>query len=464
MGSSALPDLERRLQTRLQEDLCPSEGRTFHVAYSGGGDSTALLAALISLGYPVHALHVDHGWHPDSAQWARFCQQQAVALGAPFTRLRLPADTPGEGPEDQARRARYALMAAQLEQGDWLLTAQHLEDQAETLLLQLLRGAGVAGLAAMPWQRPLGIGLLVRPLLDVSQQVLRDYLEQRHLPFLNDPANADMRYDRVRVRNILLPQLRELGWPHAARNIARAADNLADMREIAADWFSLRWQRYRADYPELSAERLSVEYLQSLSAAAQRVFLRGWLQQRQISVPSRERLEVLRDAVMQGRGGARIQWEGGQAWLQGGLLRAWPQPCATVEKEWEEGPWCAVPGKSLPIPGWQCALRDTPPDGFHHALAERFAGMGLYWRRRREGELILTGQGQHRPLKKLLLEAGVPPDRRAEVPLLWDEEGHLLLILGYYTAPWASARHGGTALCLWNAGVQSTADRGVGST
>ncbi|MBN6742516.1 tRNA lysidine(34) synthetase TilS, partial [Acidithiobacillus sp. MC6.1] len=370
----------------------------------------------------------------------------------------------GEGPEDQARRARYALMAAQLGQGDWLLTAQHLEDQAETLLLQLLRGAGVAGLAAMPWQRPLGAGLLIRPLLDVPQQVLRDYLEQWHLPFLNDPANADMRYDRVRVRNILLPQLRDMGWPHAAPNIARAADNLADMREIAADWFTLRWQQYRADYPELSAEQLALEYLQSLSAAAQRVFLRGWLQQRQIPVPSRERLEALRDAVMQRRGGARIQWEGGQAWLQGGLLRAWPQPRMMAEKEWEEGPWCAAQGDPLPIPGWQYALRDTPPEGFHHALAERFAETVVYWRRRREGELTLTGQGQHRPLKKLLLEAGVPPDRRAGVPLLWDEAGHLLLILGYYTAPWACASYKSRVLCLWNAGVQSSASSGVGST
>jgi len=464
MGSSAPPELERRLQTRLQGDLRPPGGRILYVAYSGGGDSTALLVALLSLGYGVHALHVDHGWHPDSAQWARFCQQQAVALGAFFTLLRLPADTPGEGPEDQARRARYALMAAQLAQGDWLFTAQHLEDQAETLLLQLLRGAGVAGLAAMPAQRPLGAGLLVRPLLDVPQRVLRDYLEQRRLPFLNDPANADVRYDRVRVRNVLLPQLRDLGWPHAAANIARAADNLADMREIAEDWFALRWQRYRADYPELSAERLSLAYLQSLSAAAQRVFLRGWLRKRQISVPSRERLEALQDTIAQGRGGARIQWEGGEAWLQGGLLRTWPQPRATAEKEWEEGPWCAASEKPLPIPGWQCALRDTSPDGFHHALAERFAETSLYWRRRRQGEITLTGQGQHRPLKKLLLEAGVPPDQRADVPLLWDEAGHLLLILGYYTSPWASAPHGSTALCLWNAGTQSAAGKGVGST
>ncbi|MBU2854343.1 tRNA lysidine(34) synthetase TilS [Acidithiobacillus ferriphilus] len=463
MESSAPPELERRLQTRLEGSLHPSEGRILYVAYSGGGDSTALLVALVSLGYTVHALHVDHGWHPDSAQWAQSCQRQAAALGVPFTLLHLPPDAPGEGPEDQARRARYALMAAQLGQGDWLFTAQHLEDQAETLLLQLLRGAGVAGLAGMPWQRPLGTGLLIRPLLDVPQQVLRDYLEQWHLPFLNDPANADMRYDRVRVRNILLPQLGDLGWPHAAPNIARAADNLADMREIAADWFGSRWQQYRADYPELSVERLSLEYLQSLSAAAQRVFLRGWFQQRQIPVPSRERLEALRDAVMQRRGGARIQWEGGQAWLQGGLLRAWPQPRTMAEKEWEEGPWCVAQGDPLPISGWQCALRDTAPDGFHHALAERFAETSLYWRRRRQGELTLTGQGQHRPLKKLLLEAGVPPDRRADVPLLWDEAGHLLLILGYYTAPWASAP-GGTALCLWNTGAQSTAGRGVGST
>ncbi|MBN6742302.1 tRNA(Ile)-lysidine synthetase, partial [Acidithiobacillus sp. MC6.1] len=100
MESSAPPELERRLQTRLQGSLRPPEGRILYMAYSGGGDSTALLAALVSLGYTVHALHVDHGWHPDSAQWAQSCQQQAAALGVAFTLLHLPPDTPGEGPED----------------------------------------------------------------------------------------------------------------------------------------------------------------------------------------------------------------------------------------------------------------------------------------------------------------------------------------------------------------------------
>ncbi|MBU2806407.1 tRNA lysidine(34) synthetase TilS, partial [Acidithiobacillus ferridurans] len=182
-----------------------------------------------------------------------------------------------------------------------------------------------------------------------------------------------------------------------------------------------------------------------------------------IPVPGRERLEVLRNAVTQGRGGTRIQWEGGQAWLQGGILRAWPQPRATAEREWQAGPWCAAPGKPLPIPGWECAIRATPPADLHHPLAERFTGTTLYWRRRRQGELTLNGQGQHRSLKKLLLEAGVPPDLRADVPLLWDETGHLLVILGYYTAPWASAPRGEPALCLWNTGSQSTAGSGVGS-
>ncbi|MEY2333810.1 tRNA lysidine(34) synthetase TilS [Acidithiobacillus ferrianus] len=452
MESSARPELERRLQVRLYGDLRPPEGCKLYVAYSGGGDSTALLAALASLGYPVHALHVDHGWHPDSGRWARTCQVLAAALEVPCTLLRLPEHTPGEGPEDQARRARYALMAAQLGPGDWLFTAQHREDQAETVLLQLLRGAGVAGLAAMPSRRSLGLGFLVRPLLDVPRRVLRDYLERRHLPFLDDPANADMRYDRVRVRRTLLPQFSALGWPHAARNIARAADNLADMREIATEWLAQHWRQYQVDYPGHPRDMLALPYLRALSTAAQRTFVRGWLQMLRIPVPPRERLEVLLEAVRRGRGGVQIQWAGGSAWLQGGQLRAWAQPALDVSEvaTWREGPWRAAAGMTLPFQGWQAGLRNLAPDDpCCHALDVRYADVQLTWRRRRNGELYATAQGRHRPLKKLLLESGVPPGRRANVPVLWDDAGHVLLILGYYTAPEARPRGGGVALYLW---------------
>ncbi len=437
MELSARPELERALQTSLlQTGLLPG-GRPLYVAYSGGSDSTALLAALVALGYPVHALHVDHGWHAESSQWADFCCQQAQALGVPCAVLQLSPDTPGEGPEDRARRGRYALLESQLRPGDWVLTAQHQEDQAETLLLQLLRGTGWAGLAAMPRQRPLGQGILFRPLLQVSKQVLQDYLELKQLSYLHDPANRNLRYERVRLRDRVFPLLEDLGWPYAAAHMARAAENLGDVREIMEDWFEIYWRQHRLTHPDLPENRLSLSFLQQLSAPMQTMFIRTWLQRRQVPLPTKARMLALLAAVQAGGGGRCIQWEGGACWFQGQSLYLCQRP--DFGEDWREGRW--QPGQALPFRGWVCAHAALPiRSSAAHVLTDKLAEEQLFWRRRQHGESMLTPGGQHRPLKKMLLEVGVPPEWRAHLPLLWDGRGRLVLIPGFYAAPWAEAR------------------------
>ncbi|MGE4529721.1 MAG: tRNA lysidine(34) synthetase TilS [Acidithiobacillus sp.] len=446
MELSAPPELEQRLQNFMQDVPRPRDGRPFFVAYSGGSDSTALLVALQALHYPVHALHVDHGWHSESPQWAEFCRQQAAALGVPCTLLRLAPGTRGEGPEDQARRGRYALLAGLLQPGDWLLTAQHQEDQAETLLLQLLRGAGVAGLAAMPRQRPLGQGQLLRPLLNVPKQVLQNYLQAKNWPYLCDPANENPRYERVRLRQQVMPSLRASGWPHAAANIARAADNLSDAQTVLEDWFKERWQQHQSAYPDIPNNALSILYLRALSPAQQRVFLRDWLTQQHVPVPTRARLAVLLNSLDGIGAGKRIQWAGGEVWLQGGLLYLCDSP--VFDQDWQEGRWSM--DAPLPFSGWECQCGEASPEMVrHYALAAEHATGMLYWRRRQLGEHAQIHGGQHRPLKKIMLEAGVPPHLRTHIPLLWDAAGHLLLIPGFYTAPWAIPRMGQRALCFF---------------
>ncbi|MBN2680365.1 tRNA lysidine(34) synthetase TilS [Acidithiobacillus montserratensis] len=443
----ARPELERRLQTCLQEWPL-SSGRPFFVAYSGGSDSTALLAALVALEYPVHALHVDHGWHAQSPVWADFCVTRAHALGVPCTVLRLPPETIGEGPEDRARRGRYAVLAAQLQEGDLLLTAQHQQDQAETFFLQLLRGTGIAGLAAMPRQKPLGKGLLLRPLLQIPKKVLLDYLQKKNIPYLQDPANQDPRFDRVRVRQQLLPLLQELGWQHAVDSVARTAENLGDVHALVEDWFAIYWERHRAAFPQLRDESLSLHFLRELSPALQRMFLRGWLQKLQMPLPSQARLAVLQQALDSGVS-QHIQWAGGACWLQGHTLYLWRSPDFT--RNWSEGPWQS--DEPLPFAGWECQLipqlpLELSPDNGHQALTAEVSRENLCWRRRQPGEKIRMPSGQHRPLKKILLEAAVPPEWREHIPLLRDAHGHLLLIPGFYTAPWASAAPGSAALCF----------------
>nr|RNF59531.1 tRNA lysidine(34) synthetase TilS [Acidithiobacillus sulfuriphilus] len=440
-------ELERCLHERLHRQLKLSVGQGVWVAFSGGGDSTALLGALKSLGHPVRAVHVDHGWRPESKAWAQHCQEIGARLGVPVEVLTLAPLTPGEGLEDRARRARYGAMAALLQKGDWLLTAHHREDQAETFLLQLLRGAGLEGLAAMPWQRPLGQGFLGRPFLDLERSLLRDYLEAMGLPYLEDPANDDPRFDRARLRHGLFPQLAALGWPQAATQFARAAENLGDALEVQRQWLAAQETSLGATGKE---ERgLELATLHRLSPAAQRIFLRHWLRrQGGLALPSRSRLTTLQDAIARGgKGGRILQWAGGAVWLQGGRIHALAQTPGPAD--WETGPW-QMGGEPLFIPGWRAGLQTCAPAAAVHALNPALAREALHWRRRRPGESYRSSDGRHRPLKKLLLESAVPPAYRGDVPLLFFGEDQLVLILGYYTAPWAQAQ-GPEAIYLWRA-------------
>ena len=185
------------LQRGLAELLPGFPAVSLCVAFSGGADSTALLAALTQLPRRPAALrvvHVDHGLQAGSRRWSAHCRRVARRLQVPLTvRTARIVRRRGESLEAAARAARYALLAAELAPGEALLTAHHQDDQLETVLLQLLRGAGVAGLAAMPAVMPFGAGLLVRPLLRTSRAALAGWLREQGLTWVEDPSNARLR-------------------------------------------------------------------------------------------------------------------------------------------------------------------------------------------------------------------------------------------------------------------------------
>src|SRR6187399_3693926 len=188
------------------------------LAFSGGVDSTVLAHLLVKqrrkLG-GLRLLHVDHGLQPASAEWSRHCARMARTWRVPFVSLRARIEhQKGESPEAAARDARYELLASAMQPGEVLVTAQHRDDQAETLLLQLLRGAGVSGLAGMPSVAAFGAGLIARPLLHVSRAEIESAARKAHLRWIEDPSNADTRYSRNFVRQRLMPLIRE-HWPGA---------------------------------------------------------------------------------------------------------------------------------------------------------------------------------------------------------------------------------------------------------
>ena len=242
------------------------------VAYSGGADSTALLhAAARRWPGQVHAIHIHHGLQAAADAFRRHCEKTCKALSVPLHTLRVDArHAAGESPEDAARRARY-LALADAARGHGLgtvLLGQHADDQVETLLLALSRGAGLPGLAAMaPSFERHGVRF-ERPLLTVPSPSIRAWLAEQQIPFIDDPTNTDTAFTRNRIRHELLPAL-ERAFPQFRETFARSARHAAEAQRLLA---ALAAQDLEAmgGAPEMKA-------LQKLPRERQGNLLRHWL-------------------------------------------------------------------------------------------------------------------------------------------------------------------------------------------
>lgn len=205
----------------------------YWIGYSGGLDSYVLLHLSARLGqtagrFCFAAVHIHHGLQPTAEAWAEHCAEVCAQLGVPFHLMRVDAKPQsGQSPEEAARNARYRAFEDLLGKDEALLTAQHADDQAETVLLQLLRGAGLAGLAAMPEAMPLGRGVLLRPLLGWSRDALQQYAINHGLRWVEDPSNRDTAYDRNFIRHQIMPLLAGR-WPGVAATLGRTARHCAE--------------------------------------------------------------------------------------------------------------------------------------------------------------------------------------------------------------------------------------------
>lgn len=293
------------------------------VAFSGGADSTALLLACAQR-WPgqVHAWHIHHGLQAAADDFERHCVRLCQRLGVPLQVRRVDAQAAaGDSPEDAARRARYkafdalALTQQAREAIKTVAIAQHADDQAETVLLALSRGAGLAGLAAMPrrWQR--GDVVFWRPLLDVPGPLIRDWLRGQGQRWVEDPSNTDERFTRNRIRARLLPAL-EAAFPQFratfARSAAHAAQAQALLQELAAQDLALVGLP-----PHIAA-------LQTLSPARQTNLLRHWLAQQGAAASTAQMSELLAQIAACTTRGHRISLKIGAGWLQRqGEVLAW---------------------------------------------------------------------------------------------------------------------------------------------
>lgn len=401
------------LPGRLLLNLQPwRHATTWHIAFSGGLDSTVLLHLLADLAKnqslpALNAIHVHHGLQAAAEAWPEHCRSMCESLGVPLQVIRVQVQ-PGASLERAARDARYAAFIEATQANEVLLTAQHRDDQAETLLFRLLRGAGVRGLSGMPRQRPLGKGQLLRPLLDATRAELEAYASQHKLRWIEDPSNQDRQFSRNYLRHQVFPALTQR-WPQAMASMARSAAHLSEAQELLNELARIDLSEASAasEFVWLKLPSIKLAPLEKLSDARQRNALSYWLEPL-TRLPDSDHWSGwldLRDAT----GDARPIWRlaegelhraGGRIWwLSGRWLRAAPVPGAWLE-----------PAQPLALPdNGVLTLNGQIPDG------------PLQIRYREGGEVMeLAGRG-HRDLKRLLNERGVPPFVRGRLPLLFKD-------------------------------------------
>lgn len=384
------------------------------VAYSGGLDSRALLQLAVEAGLNregrLRAVHIHHGLHAQADAWAWQCQAVCASLGVALQVYRVSIES-GSSLENQARIARYQVFESLLVDGDLLLQGHHADDQAETLLLRLMRGSGVRGLASIPKTRALGRGRLIRPLLDCSRRQLECYAAERQLRWVDDPSNLDTVHDRNYLRARVLPLLKQR-WPAAVSLLALSARNSADAQRLCEELAVIDLQRCQ----QLDAG-LSIESLARLSNHRRANLLRYWLQALAGTLPDAALLQRLWAEVANARIDAQPQMRLGAMWLrrfEDGLYLLPEQPQIDSGRVWD---WLLVPGgvSELQLPGGR--LRAEPRVGDGLALPD--SGV-LRVRLRQGGERIqLSGREGSRSLKKLLQQSRIAPWQRQQLPLIY---------------------------------------------
>jgi len=422
------PDAHR-LALQLTQLATQYSIKTWCLAYSGGVDSQVLLHLLHHTRLDVRAIYIDHQLHSESSQWARHCAEQCEQMGIPFRVTAVDAQArSGESPEAAARTARYAALAECIEPGMCLLTAQHQDDQAETVLLQLLRGGGAAGLSAMPYISEFSQGWHCRPLLAVAQQSIHAYADQQGLSWVEDPSNQQQHYDRNYLRHTVIPAL-QARWPALNKTLSTFAAQQVEYTELLD-------QLAASDVLALlnSDNGLSIPQLKQLDHARSRNALRYWFKTQQVSMPSRAVLDQL---LLQMQGSdhdthACVSWGTVEVRrFRDNLFCVQPlahDPQQNIRWSGAQPLMLHSLNRVLSLEAYQ--TDETTP----YVLSDDILNRSLSVRFRQGGERIQpAGREGHRDLKSLFQEAAIPAWQRDKIPLIYADE-QLVAVTGYWLA------------------------------
>jgi tRNA(Ile)-lysidine synthase len=406
MGQSMI-DLPSRLLLNLEPWRNAAHWR---IAFSGGLDSTVLLHLLASLAKseslpPLSAVHIHHGLQAVADAWPQHCQSVCDALGVPLLVERVKVQS-GASLERAARDARYAVFSSLTQANDVLLTGQHRDDQAETLMFRLLRGAGVRGLSAMPAQRSVGQGTLVRPLLDISRAELEAYAQAHQLNWIEDPSNQDRQFSRNYLRHQVMPLLTGR-WPQAQASMARSAAHLREAQGLLDELaqMDLAQAATAHDFQWLGLPSLKLTPLTALSVARQRNAISHWLEPL-TRLPDTDHWSGWSDLCEAAHDASPI-WRLADGELHRSAGRVW----------WLSDAWLRAPviGCEWQTPSSALRLADNGRVMFSGQAPAGPLRIGF----RQGGEVMQLADRGHRDLKRLFNERAVPGFVRGRLPLLF---------------------------------------------
>ena len=382
------------------------------IGLSGGLDSIALLH-LAARSLPVErllVLHVDHQLQSHSSCWSDFCQRQADALGLAFHSEKVSVDA-GASLERAARNARYGVFTEVLESGDCLLLAQHRDDQAETMLFRLLRGAGLKGLAGMPGQRSLGKGRLLRPLQQVSRDELQQWAVAEKLSWIEDPSNNDLTFDRNYLRHKVMPPL-QARWPGFSARWQETSEYLREADLLLEDLARIDLLQLTDTYNSLDCHMLV-----ALTGPRRKNLLRFWLKDTGVMAGDRILKSILQLIEAAEDADPRLDLSGVSLRRYRGRLyrlRTVPEIDWSVHRITED---------ILQLPQGRLELSEVAERGLKTL-------QGVVLRNRRDGDRCTpVGRGGSTSLKKLFQEQNIPPWLRSSWPVC-EVEGEIVALPG----------------------------------
>lgn len=384
-----------QLRTYLPAVTSPSA--IWWIGFSGGLDSTALLHALAQLQLPVQlrALHINHQISANADAWQTQCADFCAQYSIPFYAEKVRVENTGKGIEDAARAVRYAVFEKNLAAGDYLLTAHHANDQAETLLLRLMRGTGPRGLAAIAAVRTLGAGLLARPLLHFTRAELEAYALAHQLSWVDDESNLNDDYDRNFLRNHVMPLLHRR-WPEFKRKWQQTTE-LCAQQEAVMEEFAREDLMRAVPLTERVGQSIALNALLGLSPARQQNVLRYWLRSMNYTTPEQAHWRQIEQQIFSGRDDAQTRVSWGNVALHSYRQRLYALPLHLPELEL---------AFELRVSDVNPRLKTDLPD--------------LHIRYRIGGERCKpAGRGHSQTLKKLLQDYALEPWLRDKVPLVF---------------------------------------------